>query len=334
MLYDPKTANVANWRKLQEGYLQKYFDFMSEHFGTYPYAEFSIIQGGDGGMEYPMCTMILGGGESFEGFTGLFVHEATHNWYYGVLASNETLYPWMDEGFTTYAEERCMQHLFGHEGDPFEGAYRNYVYIDTNGLREPLSTPGDHFNFNRVYSISSYSAGALFLNQLQYIIGEAAFARTMHRYWDTWKFKHPTPEAFLRIAELESGLHLDWYLSYYVDQVKSIDYAVDSVKHVHNGTHIFLRRVGDFPMPLDVLVRFSDGSERTYNIPLLSMYGYKAEAAEMAQPWPWTHPTYTLEVPSGDLQIEAVQIDPSNRMLDIQRTNNRWTLPEQAVVEP
>ena len=62
LFYDPATANVKNWKRLQEGYLQGYFDFMSTNFGKYPYRQFSIIQGGDGGMEYPMCTMILGGG--------------------------------------------------------------------------------------------------------------------------------------------------------------------------------------------------------------------------------------------------------------------------------
>ena len=98
LLYDPKTANEANWVKIQDGYLQGYFDFMAQHFGKYPYKQFSLIQGGDGGMEYPMCTMMLGGGDDFEGFTGLFVHEGTHNWYYGVIGTNEAAYPWMDEG--------------------------------------------------------------------------------------------------------------------------------------------------------------------------------------------------------------------------------------------
>ena len=125
LLFDPETANAANWELLKTDYLQRYFDFMAAHFGRYPYPQFSIIQGGDGGMEYPMCTMILGGGDKFEGFTGLFVHEATHNWYYGVLATNEAAHPWMDEGFTSYAEEECMNVLFEHNAEnPHLGAYR------------------------------------------------------------------------------------------------------------------------------------------------------------------------------------------------------------------
>ncbi|MEY2963447.1 MAG: hypothetical protein RL754_708 [Bacteroidota bacterium] len=325
LVYDPKTANEGNWQRLKEGYLQGYFDFMAEHFGKYPYDQFSIIQGGDGGMEYPMCTMILGGGDNFEGFTGLFVHEATHNWYYGVMATNEVRHPWMDEGFTTYAEEKCMAKLFNHNGDPFAGSYRNFVYLDTAGHREPLSTPGDHFNYNMVYGINSYSAGALFLNQLEYVVGEGAFARGMKRYWNAWSFKHPTPSDFIRIMERESGLHLDWYLSYYKDQVKSIDYTVAEVVPVQNGATITLERIGKFPMPIDLKITLDNGQIQHHTIPLLSMYGAKAEAKNIADPWPWTHPTYTLQINTAGAGISKVEIDPTNRLVDIDRSNNTWS---------
>ena len=276
LFYDPATANVKNWKKLQEGYLQDYFDFMRSNFGKYPYRQFSIIQGGDGGMEYPMCTMILGGGADFEGFTGLFVHEATHNWYYGVIGTNEALYPWMDEGFTTYAEEECMNVLFDRKLDnPHLGAYRSYMYIDTAGLREPLSTPADHFDYNMVYGVNSYSAGSLFLNQLEYIVGPFAFDTGMKRYWSAWQFKHPTPEDFIRIMERVSDLELDWYLSYYVDQVKSVDYAITSVSPVMNGVVISLARLGKFPMPIDIEVEYAGGRIEHMTIPLVSMYGAK-----------------------------------------------------------
>jgi hypothetical protein len=327
LLFDPETANAANWELLKTDYLQRYFDFMAAHFGRYPYPQFSIIQGGDGGMEYPMCTMILGGGDKFEGFTGLFVHEATHNWYYGVLATNEAAHPWMDEGFTSYAEEECMNVLFEHNAEnPHLGAYRNYVYLDTSGLREPLSTPADHFNYNMVYGINSYSAGALFLNQLEYIIGEEAFARGMKRYWNAWQFKHPTPYDFLRIMERESDLELDWYLSYYKDQVKSIDYSISEVNAVMNGTTVLFERKGKFPMPLDIEVVYAGGLVEYYNIPLVSMYGAKKDPKyDVLTPWAWTHPSYEFKIPSNGKEVIEVRIDPSQRLLDIDITNNSWT---------
>ena len=274
-------------------------------------------------MEYPMCTMVLGSGDTFEGFTGLFVHEAAHNWYYGVIGTNEAAYPWMDEGFTTYAEEECMNFLFNRGKDnPHLEAYMAYVYLDTSGYREPLSTPADHFRYNRTYSINSYSAGSLFLNQLEYIVGEEAFARGMMRYWQKWRFKHPKPEDFLRIMEIESDMELDWYLSYYRDQVKSIDYAVASVESDQVGTQITLQRIGLFPMPVDVLVTYESGRKELHTVPLMSMYGAKRqEGVEVHEPWPWTHPEYTMCVPSSEA-IKRLEIDPSKRMLDIDRRNN------------
>ncbi len=324
LLYDPKTANKSNWIKIQKGYLQDYFDFMAKHFGTYPYKQFSLIQGGDGGMEYPMCTMMLGGGDSFEGFTGLFVHEATHNWYYGVIGTNEAAYPWMDEGFTSYAEEEFMNTVFyGNELNPHLGAYRSYVYLDTSGLREPLSTPADHFHFNRTYSINSYSAGALFLNQLEYIIGEEPFAKGMKSYWNRWQFKHPKPEDFLRVMEEVSDMELDWYLSYYKDQVKSIDYSVEEIRNDKSGAQITLNRIGLFPMPIDLLITYESGRQERHNIPLISMYGAKEEEGlQTHKPWPWTHPKYQLLVPATE-RVRAVEIDPSLRMLDIDLGNNK-----------
>jgi len=326
LFYDPATANVENWKRLQEGYLQGYFDFMAAHFGTYPYEQFSIIQGGDGGMEYPMCTMILGGGDDFEGFTGLFIHEATHNWYYGVIGTNEAIHPWMDEGFTSYAEEECMNVLFNRQQEnPHLGAYRNYVYLDTAGLREPLSTPADHFNFNMVYGINSYSAGALFLNMLEYVVGDEAFARGMKRYWNAWQFKHPSPYDFLRIMEKESGLELDWYLSYYKDQVKSIDYGISEVSNIMNGSSIKLERVGKFPMPIDLKITYQDGPSEYYTIPLVSMYGSKETLTmNVAEAWPWTHPSYELKLPNNGRIITKVEIDPTQRLLDINLKNNTW----------
>ena len=112
-MYDPKTANKSNWIKIQKGYLQDYFDFMAKHWHL-PYKRFSIIQGGDGGMEY-LCTYDAWRRRFVPGFTGLFVHEATPIGI-GVIGTNEAAYPWMDEGFTSYAEEEFMNTVFYGNG--------------------------------------------------------------------------------------------------------------------------------------------------------------------------------------------------------------------------
>jgi hypothetical protein len=100
------------WDKLKPLTVEA-FSIMNE-FGKYPYPQFSVIQGGDGGMEYPMATLITGG-RNMGGLVSVTVHEALHNWYYGVLATNEAKYPWMDEGFTTYAQNVVLDRLYKRE---------------------------------------------------------------------------------------------------------------------------------------------------------------------------------------------------------------------------
>ena len=81
------------------------YPYMAKTFGPYPYKNYSFIQGGDGGMEYPMATL------NKSASIGTAIHEWMHSWYQGMLGTNEFLYPWMDEGFTNYACERIIEFL-------------------------------------------------------------------------------------------------------------------------------------------------------------------------------------------------------------------------------
>ena len=145
-------------------------------------------------MEYPMCTMVLGNGakDNLEGFMGLVVHESVHSWYYGVLGFDEQRYAWMDEGFTTYAENVMMDNLFneGKEINPHESSYKSYNYLRASGWQEPLTTPADHFNRNRSYGIASYSMGSLYLAQLEYIVGKEVLRSSLRAFYQQWKFAH------------------------------------------------------------------------------------------------------------------------------------------------
>ena len=99
-----------NWKRLQP-YAVKCFEYMNENYGEYPYKQYSIIQGGDGGMEYPMCTLITAEG-SFKGLVSVTVHESIHSWFQGILGTNESKYEWMDEGFCTYAQYEVLNYLY------------------------------------------------------------------------------------------------------------------------------------------------------------------------------------------------------------------------------
>ncbi len=326
---------ATQWKEIQPE-VKKLFEIMSAEFGKYPYPQFSVIQGGDGGMEYPMCTMILGHGKK-PAKIGLIAHEAFHNWYYGVLATNEFRYPWMDEGFTSYAEEMVLDSLFAtFSANPFERNYSTYRFYAQQPWEEPLSTPADFYERNATYGINSYVKGAITLHQLSYVIGQKNLREGMRAYFEQWKFKHPTPSDFLRVMEIQSNLELDWYFEYWVNSTKNIDYGIDTLIASGKSTEIVLERIGHMPMPLDIRVELKDGKVYNYNIPLTVMRGNKPaefENTEIKPDWPWTHPTYSLMIDAKLNKIASVQIDPSGRMADVRLKNNIFPEPVEEETE-
>ncbi len=311
------------WKEVQNDVVS-IFNTTNQTFGRYPYTDFSIIQAGDGGMEYPMCTMILGDG-SKEGKIGLIAHEAIHNWFYGVIATNEYHYPWMDEGMTTYAEEYALDKLYQKNGVGFLDheyeRYRKLVGLGV-GIEEPMSTPGDLFNLNFAYSVSSYSKGAITLNMLKYIIGEEIFYSVMMNYFNTWKFKHPRPDDFIRIMELESGLELDWFFEHWLYTVHHIDYGVDLEQGEYGKSIVHLSNNGQFPMPIEVEVHLNSGKVETYYIPLRQMRGAKEINATVLDSWAWVNPNYDFEINHDISKIKEIIIDPSNSLADINPEDN------------
>lgn len=318
-----KTANTEAWEQLPE-YAVKFFKLMESLVGKYPYEQYSVIQGGDGGMEYPMATLVRGNGK-FEGFFGLFVHEAVHSWYYGLLGFHEGKYPWMDEGFTSYVENEVVAALLRKELDKaHQGNYNNYFFLVEQEKEEPLTTHADHYNENRTYGINSYSKGGIFLHQLRYIVGEEVFWTGMQQFFEQFKYRHPDPHDFIRVFERLSDMELDWYMDYWVGTTKHIDYAVDTVIQTGNKATINLQRIGLMPMPVDVYVKFTNGEVRAYTIPLAMMFNAKKATGLTPQsPWRWTHPEYTLEL-DGPAPVEAVVIDNYGFTADINRGNNAW----------
>ncbi len=319
---------LENWERLPE-YTIAAFEYMNEHFGEYPYDEYVVIQGGDGGMEYIMGTLITGN-RTLRSLVGVTVHELVHAWYQGVLAFNESYYHWMDEGFTSYASARIMNQLFeGGEGDPFSGSYNNYFQIVAMGIEEPMVQHADHFERNIAYSVASYVKGMIFLNQLGYITGRDALDRGLKRFYYEWKFKHPTGADFIRTMERESGMQLYWYYEYWVKTTRTINYGIDRVDARENNTDVKIARHGQIPMPIDLVVELDDGSLHHFYIPLLIMFGEKEhENPEIPrtklEPWPWVNPDYTLTLPWGIESIRRIEIDPSMRMADIDRSHNVW----------
>ena len=304
-----------NWKKLQPKTVEL-MQYFSKHIGTYPYEQYSVIQGGDGGMEYAMCTLITGN-RTFGSLVGVTAHELAHSWFQFLLATNESKHEWMDEGFTTYISDLAMNEIM-NEGkeNPIENAYKSYLYLAQSGKEQPLSTHADRYAYNQAYGIAAYSKGAVFLAQLGYVIGEDNLKQTIKKYFTDFSFKHPKPLDVIRTAEKLTNLELDWYLTDFTQTTNTIDYAV---QFAENKT-ITLERVGLMPMPIDLRVTYTDGSTQDFYIPLQMMRGEKPTQATVIKDWAWAYPTYTFETSKA---IKFVEIDPSGLMADINRTNNK-----------
>ena len=317
-----------NWKKLQPltADLLAYFN---EHIGDYPYKQYSVIQGGDGGMEYAMSTLITGE-RKFGSLFGVTAHELAHTWFQFLLATNEAKHEWMDEGFTSYISALAENEIMDEKNpNPLANSYGGYVYLAKSGKEQPATTHADRYTYNQAYGITAYSKGAVFMAQLGYIIGKENLDETIKRYYDEWKFKHPTPNDFIRVAEKVSGFELDWYLMDFMQTTNTIDYAVKGVEpNETGGTTITLERVGEIPMPIDLSVQYEDGSEETFYIPLQMARAEKENPYSdvkwtVLKDWAWAYPTYSFDIPAGK-KVSTMNIDASALMADINRDNNSY----------
>ena len=309
-----ESESLENWKKLQPKTVEL-MQYFSEHIGKYPYDQYSVIQGGDGGMEYAMCTLITGG-RSLGGLVGVTAHELAHTWFQFLLATNEAKHEWMDEGFTSYISDHAMNEIMDEgKENPSANSYAGYLYLAKSGKEQPLTTHADRYEFNQAYGISAYAKGAVFMAQLGYVIGEDNLKKTIKKYFNDFAFKHPRPIDVIRSAEKITDFELDWYLIDFAQTTNTIDYGVKSI----TDKTVELERIGLMPMPLDVTITYSDGSTEDYYIPLQMMRGEKPTSATIIADWAWANPSYSFEASKA---VKSVNIDPKQGMADTNRENN------------
>ncbi len=331
-LYKNNPAIIENWKKIQPktAQLMAYFN---DIVGEYPYKQYSVIQGGDGGMEYAMCTLTLGNGK-YEGILGTVAHELAHSWFQHILASNESKHFWMDEGFASYIEHLGMDQIDQSRNEELDGSYRSYYNLVDSGREQPLSTHADRFDVNRSYSIAAYRKGEIFLSQLEYLIGKENVMKTLKRFYTDFKFKHPTPNDMKRTAERVSGAELDWYLIDWTLTTNTVDYGLKDVKDNGSKTTIELARIGRIPMPIDLLVEYTDGTKEYFYIPLEQMHMQKANPypqikRTVLSDWNWGHPTFEFSIDKSKSSIKSLTIDPSGLMADVKQSDNHFPAIEK-----
>ena len=318
------------WKQIQEPML-KVFDYYNQLIGKYPWPQYSFIQGGDGGMEYAMCTLMVGN-EKYERLVGTAAHELAHAWFQHLLATDEAAYPWMDEGFTSYIEYLAEDQILKTKktANPFDSAYKGYFGLVKSGFQEPTITHSDRFATNYAYSVTAYYKGLLFLTQLDYLMGNEALQKTLKRYYNEYAFKNPTPNDFIRIAEKVSGMQLQWFLNEFMETDHTADYAISKVEGKGNKTEVTLKRVGRLPLSIDLWVTDKAGNIRYVYVPLRMTYAekpntYPAYPRTVLPAWGWGNPTYTftLDMPLED--IKSITLDPENKSVDTDKENNSFS---------
>lgn len=327
----------------------------SEDFGMYEYPKMVVADAEDG-MEYPMLTLNTGKEPNYR---GLLAHEIGHNWFYGMLGSNETYRAMMDEGFTQFLTAWSLIKLDGDIYKPYQKeskssfirkyhhpqksidlrVKRGYLYSAIPRVDPALNTHSSDFGGGSVRHGGGYgqvySKTATMLYNLEYVLGDSLFLSCMQHYVNKWKFAHPYPEDF-RTAFIEhSGTDLNWFFDQWMETSKVVDYSLGRIKKLDNDTFIIhFSRKGEMQMPLDFQITTNSDSIINYHIPN-TWFIKKTDAIILPKWYGWgkLHPEYSTKiiVKGG---IKNLVIDPTGRLADINPLNNSKAFPYSIKLNP
>lgn len=270
------TNNEADlWIKSIE-YLNDATYYYSLWNGDYPYNHVTAVDGtisAGGGMEYPNVTVIGESGSDF-GLEVVIMHEVGHNWFYGILGSNERLHPWMDEGLNSLNENRYIETKYPeaklvsgdssihnllrffdlHHQKHKEQYELSYLVNARRNLDQPIETKAANYT-SLNYGGIVYSKTAIAFDYLKAYLGDDLFDKCMHRYFDEWKFKHPSPSDIQAIFEQETGKKLDWFFNDLIKTTKPIDFKISGLKESNDSLFVKVKNKGkiDGPFPVSSL---------------------------------------------------------------------------------
>lgn len=334
--------HCPKWKTAAE-FAMEVIKVYSKDFGMYEYPKMVVADAQDG-MEYPMLTLDTGKDPYYK---GLFAHEIAHNWFYGMIGSNETYRAYLDEGFTQFLTVWSLEKIDGDIYRPYNQkgkswylnkfksgpksrdirAYFGYLNAAVRREDPQLNTHSSDFDGGSVRHGGGYgqvyTKTAVMLFNLQYTLGDSLFIAAMQNYVREWKFKHPYPEDFRSSIVNFTKVDLNWFFDQWLETTKVIDYKVGRIKKLGNDTfEITFKRIGEMQMPIDFSVTNNYDSVINYHIP--NTWFVKSTSANVLPKWyGWGkfNDVYKAKVyiPEG---IFKVDIDPSKRLADINPMNN------------
>lgn len=289
-------------------YINSGVKYYSQKVGNYPYSIAQVVitpLKAGGGMEYPTITNCATNDET------VIVHEVGHNWFYGILGSNERDYPWMDESFNTYYENRHAR-----EKDPEDDSEKGihilsalgkidqadflFKYASRKNIDQPGNISSTLYTDNN-YGAIIYAKNPLAFGYLQAYLGDSLFDAMMHAYFEKWKFKHPLPNDFRQHAEAFTQLNLNWFFEGVLGSTQKLDYKMVSAKE---GS-VTVKNKGSLVAPLAISVINEDS--------VLHTFWYDGFTG-----------TKTLQVPNYPFTQQSLtyRIDGNKKTTDLYRQNN------------
>ncbi len=237
--------------------------------GEYPYNTIKAVEGdmkAGGGMEYPTITII---DNASAGSAMVLVHEAGHNWFYGILGSNEREHTWMDEGLNSFYENKVTKIIKKDSIDKgYKGLSEFVIYMQNAVSNEDQAIEQNADQFNAMnYGIDNYYKFPMMLRVLEEYMGEADFAKGMHTYFNQWKFKHPYPEDFRAVMEASTNKNLSWFFDTVMHTDKPIDFKVKAVNSEGSIAHVRVKNKTGVAMPLVLAAYKEDSLLKTIIVP-------------------------------------------------------------------
>ena len=316
--------NEAGWKDAVQ-YVQNTLRLFGGWYMPFPYPQQSVVDGdmsAGGGMEYPMLTIISSGGSQYTRFLeSVIMHEVGHNWFYGILGSNEMAEAWLDEGMNTFSERRFMRTLYGREGNLFTWGGKSkwlpsfsddqmqqltWYLAAANHAEAPMLTTPYEMADER-YGAMVYAKGSFVLDMLQDRFGEETFDRIMQTYFERWQFKHPTTADFQQIVKEVTGENMDDFFRQWIYELRTADLRIKSVKK--RGTDEYQVTVdnrGDASVGADVTLETRSGEKLT-------------------QRWNGGSAPLTFQASS----FKSVAVDPPNAVPEVNNWNNVYPRPVQ-----
>ena len=289
----------------------------SERWFPYPYPQITAVEGPVSGMEYPMLAMEAKSQDKYDLYN-VVTHEIGHNWFPMIVGSNERTHFWQDEGFNTFINTFSEARRYPERGNQMDRAAeqrREIEQVQNANVDMPIDVPADRID-PRLLGAVEYDKPSVGLQLLrEEILGPQVFDDAFRTYIRRWAFKHPTPADFYRTMNDVSGKQLDWFWrEWFVEAVK-FDQAIDTVATRQDGDTLLVgvaygnRQPGI--EPLRVRFTFSDGSTQDFDYP--------------ADVWSTNTRRYIREYAFAGKRLTKIELDPDQRLMDDDRSNNSWT---------